>query len=50
MARDARFAVPRTGCEAQLLREAMRRAGVGKAQLGYVKWRGDWVALDKRDP
>jgi hypothetical protein len=49
-ARDARFAVPRTGYEAQLLREAMRRAGVGKARLGYVKRRGDWVALDKRRP
>jgi hypothetical protein len=49
-ARDARFAVPRTGYEAQLLREAMRRAGVGKVRLGYVKRRGDWVALDRRGP
>jgi hypothetical protein len=49
-ARDARFAVPRTGYEAQLLREAMRRAGVGKVRLGYLKRRGDWFALDKRAP
>jgi hypothetical protein len=47
-ARGGAFAVPRTGFEAQLLRKAMRRAGAGKVRLGYVKRRGDWVALDKR--
>jgi hypothetical protein len=49
-ARGAKFAVPRTGFEAQLLREAMERAGVGKALLGYVRRGGKWVALDKRKP
>jgi hypothetical protein len=49
-ARDAKFAVPRTGFEAQLLREAMQRAGVGKALLGYARRGGDWVALDERKP
>jgi hypothetical protein len=47
-ARGARFAVPRTGFEAQLLRKAMRRAGIGKVRLGYVKRHRDWVALDER--
>jgi hypothetical protein len=46
--RGAKFAVPRTGFEAQLLREAMGRAGVGKALLGYVRRHGEWVALDDR--
>jgi hypothetical protein len=49
-ARGAKFAVPRTGFEAQLLREAMERAGVGKALLGYVRRGGEWVALDNRKP
>jgi hypothetical protein len=49
-ARGAKFAVPRTGFEAQLLREAMERAGVGKALLGYVRRGGEWIALDKRKP
>jgi hypothetical protein len=49
-ARGAKFAVPRTGFEAQLLREAMGRAGVGKALLGYVRRGGKWVALDNRKP
>ena len=48
--RGAKFAVPRTGVEAQLLREAMRRAGAGKALLGYAERRGEWVALDERRP
>jgi hypothetical protein len=49
-ARDARFAVPRTGFEAQLLRSAMLADGAGKARLGYVKRGGDWAALDERRP
>jgi hypothetical protein len=48
--RHAKFAVPRTGFEAQLLRKRMRAAGVGSAWLGYVKRHGDWVALDRRAP
>jgi hypothetical protein len=47
-ARKARFAVPRTGYEAQLLRERMRGARVGQAWLGYVKRKGVWTALDRR--
>jgi hypothetical protein len=49
-ARDAKFAVPRTGFEAQLLREAMLDEGAGKTRLGYVKRGGDWAALDERRP
>jgi hypothetical protein len=48
--RDAKFAVPRTGLEAQLLRDAMQRAGVAKVLLGYARRGGDWVALDERKP
>lgn len=44
----ARFAVPRTGFEAQLLRKQMRAAGISQAWLGYVKGRGGWTALDRR--
>jgi hypothetical protein len=47
-ARHARFAVPRTGYEAQLLRQKMRAARVGQVWLGYVKRAGGWTALDKR--
>ncbi|MGE5408790.1 MAG: phosphatidylinositol-specific phospholipase C domain-containing protein [Syntrophothermus sp.] len=46
--RHAQFAVPRTGYEAQLLREAMQGAHVGQAWLGYAKRPGGWVALDQR--
>lgn len=46
----AKFAVPRTGYEAQLLRKAMRRAGAGRVWLGYAKRHGGWVALDRRAP
>jgi hypothetical protein len=45
--RRARFAVPRTGYEAQLLRQKMRAARAGQVWLGYVKRKGGWVALDK---
>jgi hypothetical protein len=48
--RGAKFAVPRTGFEAQLLREAMRRAGAHKVRLGHVRRGGEWVALDGREP
>jgi hypothetical protein len=48
--RHAKFAVPRTGFEAQLLRQKMRGAGVGQVWLGYLKRHGHWVALDKRAP
>jgi hypothetical protein len=47
-ARHAQFAVPRTGYEAQLLRQKMRAARVGQVWLGYVKRAGTWAALDKR--
>lgn len=47
-ARGARFAVPRTGFEAQLLREKMQAAGVSQVWLGYVKGRSGWSALDRR--
>jgi hypothetical protein len=43
----AQFAVPRTGYEAQLLRQKMRGARVSQVWLGYVKRRGHWTALDK---
>jgi hypothetical protein len=46
--RRARFAVPRTGYEAQLLRQRMQGAGTSQVWLGYVKRRGGWSALDKR--
>jgi hypothetical protein len=49
-ARKARFAVPRTGFEAQLLRVAMRDAGAPKVRLGYVRRGKEWVALDERRP
>jgi hypothetical protein len=45
-ASHAQFAVPRTGFEAQLLREEMQGSGTSQAWLGYVKRRGGWVALD----
>jgi hypothetical protein len=47
-ARHAQFAVPRTGYEAQLLRQKMKAARVSQVWLGYVKRAGDWAALDKR--
>jgi hypothetical protein len=47
-ARHARFAVPRTGYEAQLLRLRMRSARAAQAWLGYVKRKGVWTALDRR--
>lgn len=47
-ARGAQFAVPRTGYEAQLLRQKMRTAHVGQVWLGYVKRKAGWTALDKR--
>lgn len=46
--RGARFAVPRTGFEAQLLRQKMQAARVGQVWLGYVKAGGGWKALDRR--
>lgn len=46
-ARHAQFAVPRTGFEAQLLRQKMQGSRTTQAWLGYVKRRGGWVALDK---
>lgn len=46
--RGARFAVPRTGFEAQLLRMKMKAARVSQVWLGYVKGRGGWTALDRR--
>lgn len=46
--RGARFAVPRTGFEAQLLRQRMQGASVGQVWLGYLKRQGGWAALDKR--
>ena len=48
--RHAKFAVPRTGFEAQLLRKKQLAAGERQVWLGYVKRHGDWVALDKRGP
>jgi hypothetical protein len=47
-ARHAQFAVPRTGYEAQLLRQKMRSARASQAWLGYVKRAGGWAALDRR--
>ncbi|MEK6278440.1 MAG: hypothetical protein AABM29_10570 [Actinomycetota bacterium] len=45
----ARFAVPRTGYEAQLLRRAMKRAGTMEVWLGYRRSSGgDWVVADAR--
>jgi hypothetical protein len=46
-ARHAQFAVPRTGYEAQLLRQRMRSARVSQVWLGYVKRAGGWAALDR---
>jgi hypothetical protein len=46
--RRAQFAVPRTGYEAQLLRQRMRGARVGQVWLGYLKRKGGWAALDRR--
>jgi phosphatidylinositol-specific phospholipase C-like protein len=46
--RHARFAVPRTGFEAQLLRQRMKGAGIAQAWLGYFKGRRGWTALDRR--
>jgi hypothetical protein len=46
--RHAQFAVPRTGFEAQLLRQRMQGARVGQVWLGYLKRRGGWAALDRR--
>jgi hypothetical protein len=46
---DARFAVPRSGFEAQLLRRAMNRAGTLEVWLGYRRSKGGaWVPLDRR--
>jgi hypothetical protein len=47
-ARHAQFAAPRTGYEAQLLRQKMRAARVSQVWLGYVKRAGGWTALDRR--
>lgn len=45
----AGYAVPRTGFEAQLLRQAMAKAGVKQAWLGYrLLAGGRWLALDRR--
>jgi hypothetical protein len=46
--RHARFAVPRTGYEAQLLRQKIRGARVSQVWLGYVKQADGWAALDRR--
>jgi hypothetical protein len=48
--RGADFAVPRTGYEAQLLREAMERAEVRGVWLGQRRERGsaEWSPLDRR--
>ncbi|MGH2993065.1 MAG: hypothetical protein ACRDL1_05960, partial [Solirubrobacterales bacterium] len=48
--RDAKFAVPRTGYDAQLLRKAMRRAAARRVWLGYSKRHGEWTTLDTRAP
>ncbi|HEX2393386.1 MAG TPA: hypothetical protein VHI77_10765 [Solirubrobacterales bacterium] len=45
--RHAQFAVPRTGYEAQLLRQKMRAAGARQVWLGYVRREGGWEALDQ---
>ncbi|MGI8461273.1 MAG: hypothetical protein ACR2OC_06495 [Solirubrobacterales bacterium] len=44
----ARFAVPRTGYEAQLLRLAMQADGARGAWLGQRREAGEWLALDRR--
>ena len=44
----AAYAVPRTGFEAQLLRQVMESAGVRQAWLGYRRFGSSWVALDQR--
>ena len=46
--RRAQFAVPRTGFEAQLLRQRMQGSRVGQVWLGYAKRQGGWTALDRR--
>lgn len=46
--REARWAVPRTGHEDQLLRQAMRARGVRSALLGYRDGREGWAPLDRR--
>jgi hypothetical protein len=46
--KGARYSAPRTGFEAQRLRMAMRRAGVGAVWLGYRRGPGGWSALDAR--
>ena len=46
--KGARYSVPRTGFEAQRLRLAMKRAGVGAVWLGYRRGPGGWSALDAR--
>jgi hypothetical protein len=46
--RDARFAVPRTGYEAQLLRLEMGLGRVNEVWLGYRREDGRWVARDRR--
>jgi hypothetical protein len=45
-----RFAVPRTGYEAQLLRLAMADAGVEQVWLGYRRLGDRWTTLDPRRP
>jgi hypothetical protein len=44
----AEHAVPRTGYEVQLLREAMEAEGVVRAWIGYRRQGGSWVPLDPR--
>jgi len=48
--RDARWAAPRTGHEAQLLRLALEGAAGGrtKAWIGYRRIDGDWAPQDQR--
>jgi hypothetical protein len=41
-------AAPRTGYEAQLLRDAMQAGRAGSAWLGLRRRGGDWAALDER--
>ncbi len=45
---NARFAVPRTGPEAQRLRKAMARARVDEVWLAYRRVGGKWTALNRR--
>ena len=46
--RDTSFGVPRTGFEAQLLRQAMGRAEVRGVWLGQRRKSGAWTPLDQR--